>query len=215
MAQVVLGLVLVGGSAGCGQDPEKASGDPSPTVTVTETVTSTPTPTAAPSESVTADPTPTESTEPSPVETSAPPSGEMPRTYDAATALFDAYGQEPVAYRRFATPDGEIYCVLDDKALPPGCELGQTGGAPDPEVCGEALSKKVGRIEVQDGRPTPVCNTDTIRGDMPDVLGPGEAARAGDLQCLNADAAGVVCVLLSATEGFALRAGEYAIFDAG
>ncbi len=207
MAQVVLGMVLLGGLAGCGDDDPEATPEQAPTVTVTETVT--PSPTAS------ATPTPSATEEPSPVESASPVApDELPRTYDAATALFDASGQEPASYRRFATPDGEIYCVLDDKALPAGCELGQTGGAEDPKVCGEALTTKVGRIEVQNGRPTPVCNTDTIRGDMPDVLAPGEVARAGDVQCLNAGAAGVVCLLLSSSEGFAVRAGEYAIFSA-
>lgn len=206
MAQVVLGVVLAGTLLACGDDTGSTSAQPTATVTITETPTPTPTPTEVESEE------PTVSEDPS--ETTAPPVDEVPRTYDAAMARFDALAQEPLPYRRFATEDSDIYCVLDDKALPPACELGQNDGVPDPDVCAEALSKKVGRIEVQDGRATPVCNTDTIRGDMPDVLPAGSVARSGDLQCLN-DQGGVLCVSLSQTDGFFLRPGEFVIFNAG
>jgi len=208
VAQVFLGVLLLGGAlAACGDDASSTAEEPQATVTVTETPTPTPTPTPSETASEVPSPTPTESAPPK------PPSTEAPRTYDDAMARFDALGQEPAAYLRFTT-EADIYCVLDDKELPASCELGERDGAQDPKVCGEALTTKVGRIEMQDGRATPVCNTDTIRGDMPDVLNPGEAARAGDVQCLN-DLGGIVCVSLSSDAGFFMRPGEYAVFNAG
>ncbi|WP_244927706.1 hypothetical protein [Nocardioides sp. W7] len=203
MAQVVFGVLLAGSLVACGDDGGSSTEEPQATVTVTETPTPTPTPTET--ASATPAPTPTESATPE------APSTEVPRTYDDALARFDALGQEPAAYLRFTT-DTDIYCVLDDKELPAGCELGERDGAEDPDVCGEALTTKVGRIELQEGRAVPVCNTDTIRGDMPDVLNPGEAARAGDVQCLN-DLGGIVCVSVSSSQGFFMRPGEYVIFD--
>lgn len=219
MAQVVLGVLLLSGALGaCGEDTSSAGGEPvatgSPSETASETVSETPTPTPTPtpeptgSESASEAPVPTETA--APTETSAPPSDGVPESYAEAMARFDALGQEPAAYRRFVT-DADIYCVLDDKSLPPACELGQNDGVEDPGACGEALVTKVGRIEVQGRRIRPVCNTDTIRGDMPDTLGPGEAAAAGDLQCLN-DAGGVLCVTLSREAGFFVKPGQYVVF---
>lgn len=207
MAQVVLGVLLGAGALGaCSDGDASTASEPTETVTVTETPTPTPTVSQTPSE----EPTPTETVSEEPTETAAPPTDEVPRTYADAMARFDALGQEPASYRRFQT-DTDIYCVLDDKSLPPACELGQNDGVEDADACGEALVTKVGRIEAQGGRFRAVCNTDTIRGDMPDVLNPGEAARAGDLQCLN-DLGGVVCVSLSRESGFFVKPGEYVIF---
>lgn len=202
LAPVLTVLALVG--AACGDDSDTPDAATTVTATVTETVTPTPTE-ATPSESVT--PTPEES------DTATTGSGDIPRTYDAALARFDALGQEPATYRTFATPDGDIYCVLDDKVITPGCEIGD-GAIRDPDVCGDAPTPFVGRIEFQGGRATPVCNLDSIRGDMPNVIQEDEAARAGDVQCLY-ESIGMTCISLSNTEGFFLRAGEYVIFNAG
>jgi hypothetical protein len=208
---------MTGALGACGEDTSSAGGEPVATESASETpsesasATPTPTPTPTPepteSESVVATPTPSETTEPA--ETAAPPADGVPQTYADAMARFDALGQEPAAYRRFVT-DTDIYCVLDDKALPPACELGQQDGVEDTAACGEALVTKVGRIEVQGRKIRPVCNTDTIRGDMPDTLNPGEAAAAGDLQCLN-DGGGVLCVTLSRESGFFVKPGQYVI----
>lgn len=204
MAQVICGVVLLGGAlAGCGDDASSTAEEPSATVTVTETPSPSPTPEPTPSQ----EPSETPSEEPS---EEPPAPTEVPQSYDDAVERFDALGQEPASYRRFQT-DTDIYCVLDDKELFPGCELGERDGAEDPEVCGEALTTKVGRLEFQDGRVQPVCNTDTIRGDMPDVLNPGEAARAGDVQCLN-DLGGILCISLSSEAGFFARPKEYVVF---
>jgi hypothetical protein len=199
LVPVLAVLALLG--AGCGDDGGTPTATDTVTATVTETVTATPTETT-PSESATADPS-----------SASPVTDDIPRTYDAALARFDALGQEPATYRTFATPDGDIYCVLDDKAITPGCEIGD-GAIRDPDVCGDAPTPFVGRIEFQDGRATPVCNLDSIRGDMPNVLHEDEVARAGDVQCLY-ESIGMTCISLSHTEGFFLTAGEYVIFNAG
>lgn len=210
MAQVVLGVLLLGGALSACSDGEASSAAEEVTPTVSETPTPTEDPTPSPTESETASEEPTESETPEPTETAAPPSDEVPQSYDDAMARFDATGQEPASYRRFQT-DTDIYCVLDDKSLPPACELGQNDGVEDPDACGEALVTRVGRIEVDGSRIRAVCNTDTIRGDMPDVLNPGEVAQAGDLMCLN-DLGGVLCVTLSGESGFFVKPGEYVIF---
>jgi hypothetical protein len=202
LVPVLTVLALLG--AGCGGGGDTPTATDTVTATVTQTVTATPTE-ATPSESATS--TPSDTTSASPV------SDDIPRTYDAALARFDALGQEPARYRTFATPDGDIYCVLDDKAITPGCEIGD-GAIRDPDVCGDAPTPFVGRIEFQGGRATPVCNLDSIRGDMPNVLHEDEAARAGDVQCLY-ESIGMTCISLSNTEGFFLRPGEYVIFNAG
>lgn len=213
MAQVVLGVLLAGSLLACGEDSSSAGGDPVATESVSESAsdTATPAPTPEPTEAET---TPTEVAAPTetPEEsiTLDPVEGGVPQSYADAMARFDELGQEPAAYRRFVT-DTDIYCVLDDKALPPACELGQNDGVEDPTACGEALATKVGRIEVQGRKVRAVCNTDTIRGDMPDTLNPGEVSTAGDLQCLN-DGGGVLCVTLSRESGFFVKAGEYVIF---
>jgi hypothetical protein len=210
VAQVFLGVLLAGSLLACGDDTSSSADEPTETVTVTEAPTPTPTPT--PTDASTPTPSETEASTEPPVETTAPPvdPNAVPQTYDEAIARFDALGQEPAAYRRLIT-DTDIYCVLDDKALPAGCELGQKDGVKDPGVCGEALTDKVGRLEFEGDRVQPVCNTDTIRGDMPDVLNPGEAARAGDVQCLN-DLGGVLCISLSGGTGFFARPKEYVVF---
>jgi hypothetical protein len=200
LAPVLTILALV--AAGCGDDSDAPDAAGTVTATVTETVTAEASPTSS-------ETTVTDTAEPTPSEAA----DEVPRTYDAALARFDALGQEPATYRTFATPDGDIYCVLDDKVITPGCEIGD-GAIRDPAVCGESPTPFVGRIEFQDGRATPVCNLDSIRGDMPNVIQEDEAARAGDVQCLYEDI-GMTCISLTGTEGFFLRAGEYVIFNAG
>ena len=210
---VVLGTVLTLGGCGngTGGTPEatetvtetlSATQEPSPTATATATATPTPTPTpavtdAAPTTPTTAPPLP------------PAPSGAVPRTYAEALAKFDAAGQEPMSYRRFATADGNIFCLLSDKALSPGCEIAR-GGVADPEACAGAPAQVVGRVELTPGRARAVCNTDTIRSDMPDVLGRGEVAQSGDVQCI-AEKRGVTCISISTDAGFFLGRGTYVL----
>lgn len=205
-----LGLVLAGSLVACGDDEGSVSADPTPVETVTETVTPTPTltptPSVEPSEEASATaPTEEASSEAPPVDLTV-----VPQTYDEAMAHFAALAAPPVSLRAFLT-DTDIFCVLDDKSMPAACELGQQDGVEAPDVCGEALVTKVGRLEFRGGKVKAVCNTDTIRGDMPDALAPGEAAQAGDVQCLNA-LDGVICVSLSSSQGFFAGAGQYVIF---
>ncbi|WP_232681944.1 hypothetical protein, partial [Nocardioides sp. R-C-SC26] len=94
------------------------------------------------------------------------PSGEVdltkpPRTYAEALAHAAQIETAPERVVRFETNDG-TYCVLESEFLPFSCELAR-GGTPAPEVWGDGPSQNVGRIEVVDGVPQPVCNTDTIR----------------------------------------------------
>ena len=97
MAQVVLGVLLGAGALGACSDGDVSSVADDPTPTVSSTPSQEPTPTPTESETPTVEPTPTEtaSHEPTPTETAAPPSDEVPRTYDAAMARF-ASGEAPV-----------------------------------------------------------------------------------------------------------------------
>ncbi len=199
---MVAGTVLVVG--GCGQG---AAEDPGATETVTETVTVTET--ATPS----ATPPPETSVPATPDATDAEPPSGAPRTYAEALARFKAPGQERLAYRRFTTADGNIYCLLSDKALAPGCEIAD-GGVEDPTACAGAASPVVSRIELQGGRARPVCGADSIRADMPDLLAQGDVAEAGDLQCL-AEAAGVTCLSVTSEAGFFLGRGQYVVLGDG
>ena len=211
---LVLGTVLTLG--GCGEGTGET---PEATETVTQTVTAspepTPTETAPTSESATgtatATPAPTDAS--SPAATTAPPlppapSGAVPRSYAEALAKFDAAGQEPLSYRRFATGDGAIFCLLSDKALRPGCEVDP--GVQDPEACAGAPTQVVGRVELTASRARAVCNTDTIRSDMPDVLGLGEVAQSGDVQCIS-EKRGVTCISITSDAGFFLGRGRYVL----
>lgn len=188
---------------GCGGDPEAAPQDP-PTVTVTETATQS---AGTPSEPTDT----TDAAEPEP--TAAVALTEPPRTYDEAIAHFAAaFAVEdiPQELSRFETPSGNIYCVLDDDAIPPSCEIG-LGGVRDPAICGDGPSPTVGRIEfADDGGVVPLCNSDTIRTPGPPILGYGAvAAWAGvPVQCL-AEEIGVTCVNTATEQGFFLARGRY------
>ena len=205
VAGVVLGVCVALGATACGE----GSDEPAATVTVTETVSVTPSPTPSETVTETPEPSPTEATT-SATETATPaPEDGAPATYADAMARFDATGQEPAPIRRFETPGGAVFCLLGDKALAPGCEL--TEGIRDDKVCAGAPSPLVGRVELRGGRARPVCNTDSIRSDMPETLEHGSVSRFGDVQCLSEEI-GVTCVDLAAKAGFFIGTGRYTTF---
>lgn len=177
---------------GCGGE-----GDPTPTPTVTTTAT------------VTVSPTPSADVVPSP----SASSGGTPRTYAGALARFSASfaaDDVPRDLARFVTPSGNIFCVLDAEGLEPACEIAE-GGVRDAAACpGNPNGDLVGRIELAGGRPTAICNTDTIRVGEPPVLAYGTVARAtaGSVQCLS-ERSGVTCVDTDARTGFTLARGSY------
>lgn len=225
LALVVCGLALVLAGCGDGGDEPRAT----ETVTVTaeppsaspETTSPTPSPSLAPTATVppateepSAVPTRSATAQPSPAP-SGPGGDGIPRTYDAALEHFDTWGSEPVRYRRFQSPSGNIYCVVKHDLYPSGCEI-REGAVRDESVCAGSPSSFVGRIEFYQRRAVPVCNTDTFWEPGAPVLGYGEAARVpgGDVMCLS-ETIGVTCISLSRTEGFFLHRGEYVIFNAG
>lgn len=195
--------------AGCSGDESAAPASPA-TVTVTETASAAPGGTETPSASETVTPT---------AETVTPTPGldltEPPRTYAEAIGHFAAafaVNDIPQELSRFETPSGNIYCVLDDDAIPPSCEIG-AGGVRDEAACTEAPSPTVGRIEFTERGAIPVCNSDTIRTDGPPVLGYGGVASWTGLsiQCL-VEEVGVTCLDVSTEQGFFLARGRYQIF---
>jgi hypothetical protein len=140
----------------------------------------------------------------------------VPRTYDDAVKHFQQADGGTLKVRRFVTPSGNIYCAIKVASMPKGCEINE-GAVKDPAVCsGNPVSKYVGRIEFQNGRATPVCNTDTIREPGARVLPYGSKARfrKAGVKCLS-ESIGVTCISLKKTEGFFLHRGEYVIFNAG
>lgn len=165
-----------------------------------------PAPTATSPGSAPAEPAPTGAT------SSAPDDDGAPSTYEEALALFDqATGSQE--FSRFASPSGNLYCVLDSPYLPPSCELG-IGAIPDPVTCSaDGPSQNVGRIEFTEVAPQPVCNTDTIREPGPPVLGYGAIASWPDttVTCVM-ERVGVTCVNPPVGQGFFLAKGRYLIF---
>ncbi|CAN5277039.1 hypothetical protein BH09ACT12_BH09ACT12_37690 [soil metagenome] len=226
LAAAVTVLMLF--ASGCGGDDEvtPTAGGSSPTETTTAPTPSPSAPTTSsglggtPAPSETDNPTPTRSpsepTTPSqPTKappTQEPPTNAPPTTYDEALALFDqASGSQK--FSRFASPSGNLYCVLDSPYLPPSCELGN-GAIRDPATCpDDGPSQSVGRIEFTDAAPQPICNSDTIREPGPPVLGYGGIATWPDttVTCVMEEF-GVTCVNPPANQGFFLAKGRYQIF---
>jgi hypothetical protein len=226
-AALALALSLVGCSDG---EPAEPAAQESPTPNASESVapTETPTPTPAPAPAPTPAPTPISTPTPAPTPISTPtdssapsatpspsepaPVNGPPRTYEEALVLFDqASGSQK--FSRFASPTGNIYCVLDSPYLPPSCELG-TGAIPDPASCpADGPSQNVGRIEFGEAGPQPVCNSDTIREPGPPTLGYGGVATwpKSSVTCLM-EKYGVTCVDPQAGQGYFLAKGRYQIF---
>lgn len=173
-----------------------------PTQTPTPT---TPTPTPEPAEPTTSQPTTSQPTK-------APPYDGPPRTYAEALARFDrASGSRELS--RFASPSGNLYCLLDSPYLPPSCELGR-GAIPDAGVCpADGPSQNVGRIEFAEAGPQPVCNSDTIREPEAPTLGYGGIATWPDttITCL-LERFGVTCVNPATEQGYFLARGRYQLF---
>jgi len=222
---LALALALVACSDG---EPATPTAQESPTPSASQTAAPTETPstssgigggpaatdTTTPTPSETPAPTPAESGSPapSPAPSQPPPANGPPRTYDEALALFDeAAGTQK--FSRFASPTGNLYCVLDSPYLPPSCELG-TGAIADPASCpADGPSQNVGRIEFGDAGPQPVCNSDTIREPGPPTLGYGGVATwpKTSIKCLM-EKFGVTCVDPEAGQGYFLAKGRYQIF---
>ena len=207
-------LILLTGCSGDGSTTEPSAGTPvtsaTPTATPppTPTPTATPTPTPTPSEGT---PTPTPTPAPTPEPTPAPYSG-PPRTYAEAEALFatDAPRQE---LSRFASPNGNLYCVLDSPYLPPACELGR-GAIPDAAACpDDGPSQNVGRIEFTAEGPQPVCNSDTIREPDAPTLGFSGIATWPDttVTCV-LKGYGITCIDPPSGRGYFLGKGRYQLF---
>lgn len=210
-------------AAGCGGDDETAS-TPSESPTASSTSPSaspseTPSTssglggTAAPTDTATPTPEPTATEPTTPSEPSPePPGGGPPTTYGEALALVAASSQlEELS--RFASPTGNLYCVLDSPFVPPSCELGR-GAIADPAACpADGPSQSVGRIEFTDVAPQPVCNSDTIREPGAPTLGYGAAATwpGTSVVCLMEEF-GVTCVDPDAEQGYVLARGRYQVF---
>ncbi len=211
-------LVLV--MAGCGGDePAPVVSVPSPSASVTPSITATPTPTptTTTSEPVipTQTPSPAEPTTTQPTKappTEAPAYDGPPRTYDEAVARFEGAGPSQ-ELSRFASPSGNLYCVLDSPYLPPSCELGR-GAIPDAAVCpADGPSQSVGRIEFSEAGPQPVCNSDTIREPDAPVLGYGGVATWPDttVTCV-LERSGITCIDPAVEQGYFLARGRYQLF---
>ncbi|MGI9157667.1 MAG: hypothetical protein ACR2FG_13715 [Marmoricola sp.] len=151
---------------------------------MTETVTPTVTETATPT--VTETPTAT-----------TPDVSQPPTSYAEALDHFaaaSAANSVPDELNLFQTPSGNIYCSLGHDAIPAGCEIngGKTRGG---SVCEGSMAKLVGRIELSDGVPRPICNPDTIRTEHPPVLAYGMVGRwtGGAVECVS-ERIGVTCL---------------------
>lgn len=90
------------------------------------------------------------------------------------------------------------------------------GTIPDPAYCGDGPSTVIGRIELIDGEPRAVCNSDTIREPGALVLGYAAAATwAGTtVQCLM-ETIGVTCIDTASAQGFFLAEARHVLLTAG
>lgn len=188
-----------------------------------------PTPSTEAGRTLTAEPSATDEPSGTPSETATSGSGSGSEGGSSSAAIdFDTAPssyREAVAYvaearerggsqdmRAFATTE-DIYCLMSSQYLQPACELPQGAGIDDAEVCRNAMGDRVGRIELTDGGPRAVCNTDTIRDSPPEVVQPVGVvtnARTG-LECAVADI-GVTCVQAEDRIGFYLGMDAYATF---
>lgn len=95
-----------------------------------------------------------------------------------------------------------------------GCELSQ-GRAPAPtgycSAGGDAGARDIGRVEFEQGRATPVCNSDTIVTPGAPTLPYGSSAGDGSIRCVSEEI-GVTCVDKSSEHGFFVARGRYLVF---
>jgi hypothetical protein len=95
----------------------------------------------------------------------------------------------------------------------PSCELPQQGGVKAPETCGNAMSDRVGRLEITSKGAQAVCNTDTVRETVPPTVAPlGIVTRAGGMTCVVAPI-GLTCVEEARGAAFFLTQGRYAVLN--
>ncbi|WP_139978433.1 hypothetical protein [Nocardioides litoris] len=229
LPHLLLLLALAVGVTACGDDepsatPTSAAPTPSPSEPTSEPTTE-PTsepPTSEPSMSVSpVEPSDEPTTEPAPeptqapttappVEPTRPPGSTAPSSYAEARALIDTAGGQPQQLERFRTPTSS-YCLVDYGPLV-GCEL-RRGGIPDPAYCGDGPTQNIGRILFDElsGKPTPECNSDTVREPGAPRLPAGSVVAANGVECL-VEADAVLCVQPSRRSGFYLGGDDYSTF---
>ena len=213
-------MLVLGAAAGCGGDGGDTAEDASPATSPTASSSE---PTGSGSASASASTAETSSAPPS---ESAQTTGTAesaqtrepvdltvaPTTYDEGLAHLEAAadaGGESTA-DRFSTPGDAIYCVLEHEFIAPSCEL-LVGAIKDPQVCGNAPSEFVGRIELTRNGASPQCNTDTIREPGAKVVRPTAVVGSGGVRCA-IEPIGVTCVDAATLSGFFLTQGKYTTF---
>lgn len=107
---------------------------------------------------------------------------------------------------RFVNPAGDLYCNLDSRGAPPGCEL--VGSVlPEPEWCGSEQESSPG-IRFEGPNPVPLCSDERLRRPGALVVPVGGIADSSVLRCL-VEAHGVTCVHRDPDAGaFSLHADE-------
>ncbi|WP_193613849.1 hypothetical protein [Nocardioides lijunqiniae] len=140
---------------------------------------------------------------------STDPAPGEPTTYDEGVAHLEA-ATTTVELARFLSPDGDVYCSLSDLAGTPACELGD-GPVKDLDVCDPGgPSVYVGRIELGEDGPVPLCNTDTIRGAQGATVEHGTRVTwpRSPVECV-VEEIGVTCLDDDLGAGFFLTPGRY------
>jgi hypothetical protein len=201
---IVLGVVAVLALAAC------SSERPGPSATVTvwvdpaagaETTASAETPSAEP----------TSSQPEIPVELTAGHLRGAVRSYEEAQQhIDDARRSEELA--AFRSPSGNIFCRIGPGQA--ACEVREGRvGPPIDGLCGESAATDVGRLELAEGRATPVCNTDSIRDPGAPKLAYGLRATVPDVEvtCLSEES-GVTCVDPATEHGFFIARGSFTTF---
>ena len=112
----------------------------------------------------------------------------------------------------FRSPSGNIYCQLGPEFAACEVEEGQIEPPVD-GICAGSEADDVGRLELEAGAVTPMCNTDSIRDADARKLAYGRIAQVPgvDVTCLSEEA-GVTCVDPNSEHGFFIARGTFTTF---
>ncbi len=142
-----------------------------------------------------------------------PAAATAPTTYEQALAAVSA--GTSVTMRRFQSPSGNFSCDLRVIDGVGGCELTRSTLAPESgAACDPSISDRIGRLVIEGGRASAVCNTDTFRTTLhPPVLAYGSVARAAGttVRCLSRRI-GITCVDTDNRVGFFVNTSGYTLF---
>ena len=132
-------------------------------------------------------------------------------SYEEARHHFDN-ARRTMELAAFRSPSGNIFCRIGPGQA--ACEVREGRvGPPIAGLCGESTAPDVGRLELAEGRVTPVCNTDSIADPGAPKLAYGRRATVPGVEvtCLSEES-GVTCVDPATEHGFFIARGSFTTF---